>query len=275
MLAATLTTRLAQDGIDKKSVTAFSLAFPGLQPQVPVGAGGRWSAAAAAGAFGPAGVLAGVRRPAGDGRGGLARLARPQGGPGSVRDGRCRGGRGRCHLRHRHRRLPHRDAEAPAARRGIGHVAVRLAHWFGGGGGIGPVRRRIFRLDGGLCAVRGIRAAGDAHRPGAGRAGAACGGRHASWPAPGLAIGGWAAAGIPAAAWRFPGAAVRAAAQDRRHAGQPYRPPSAQRPGVQQRGDRLLGRGPGRDRLPGRHLHRRRAVCALGHEPFGARGPWC
>ena len=27
MLAATLTTRLAQDGIDKKSVTAFSLAF--------------------------------------------------------------------------------------------------------------------------------------------------------------------------------------------------------------------------------------------------------
>ena len=30
MIGATLTTRLAQDGIDKKTVTAFTLAFPAL-----------------------------------------------------------------------------------------------------------------------------------------------------------------------------------------------------------------------------------------------------
>ena len=164
MIAATLTTRLAQYGVRKSAVTAFALTFLAynfkflwapLVDTVRIAGAGPLRAAA---------VVAVVCRAAGDGRGRLPghpiRL-------GAAAGGRRRHPRGRRRrdLRHRHRRLPHRVAGAAAARRRVGHVAVRLADRLGVGRRPGPGDRRALRLGGRLCRLRAVRAAGHARRP--------------------------------------------------------------------------------------------------------------
>ena len=172
MIAATLTTRLAQYGIRKSAVTAFALTFlaynfkflwaPFLDTlRLPVlgrfGQRRSWlwlvgtlvmAAVAFLGSVDPAtalptvataAILVGVRR---------------------------------RHLRHRHRRLSYRAARAPSARRRVGDVAVRLADRRRIGRRRGAVDRRAQRLGSGLHHVRAVRAAGDAHRGGDGRAAA-------------------------------------------------------------------------------------------------------
>ena len=128
MIGATLTTRLAQDGIEKSAVTMFALTFLAynfkflwapLVDSVRIPLLGR---------FGQRRSwlwLTGVLR---DGRGRVPRHRR-------SRSSRChRRSRGRPRrrrrrdVRHRHRRLSHRAARAAPARRRLRHVAVRLAH---------------------------------------------------------------------------------------------------------------------------------------------------
>ena len=57
MIGATLTTRLAQDGISKKTVTAFTLAFLVYNLKISLGLDRRWRAPAGDRQAGPAGFL--------------------------------------------------------------------------------------------------------------------------------------------------------------------------------------------------------------------------
>ena len=164
MIGATLTTRLAQYGHPQERGHGVRAHVPGLQLQVPVGAAGRHRAPAGARPLRPAPLVAVARRRAGDGRRRLPRQRGPDSGPAAGGDGRDSRRRCRRHLRHRHRRLPHRAAGAAAARRRLRHVAVRLAHRcrIGGRGGAGDCR--ALRLGGRVCRVRAVRAARDARR---------------------------------------------------------------------------------------------------------------
>ena len=126
MIGATLSTRLAQHGT-KSAVTAFALTFLAYNFKF------LWAP-----------IVDNVRLPL-IGRFGQRRswlwlvgvlvmaavaflgIADPQ----EALYGRDRGHPGRrgwCDLRHHHRCLPHRAARAATARRGLGHVAIRLAH---------------------------------------------------------------------------------------------------------------------------------------------------
>ena len=145
MIGATLTTRLAQDGITKSTVTTFALAFlvynlkflwawivDGVRIPVLGRLGQRVSWLLVAGAAGHRGG----RQP---------RLPGPVGQHLPDRDRRDPGRRRRRHLRHRHRRLPDRIARAAPARRRLRHVAIWLADRLGrgrraGAGAGGPGR---------------------------------------------------------------------------------------------------------------------------------------
>ena len=116
MIGATLTTRLAQDGIDKKTVTAFTLAFLVYNLKFAVGVGGRRRAAAGDRPAGPARVVAAAGGRAGDRGGGQSRRWSIP--PPSLRRDGDRGDPGRRRrrdLRHRHRRLSDRDCSSRAS----------------------------------------------------------------------------------------------------------------------------------------------------------------
>ena len=128
LISATLTTRLAQDGINKRAVTAFTLAFlvynlkwlwawivDGVRLPIIGRLGQRVSWLLLVGRAG--------RREHRESR------ARRSEGESHRHGGRGHpGGRRRRDLRHRDRCLSHRVARAAPARRRLGHVAVRLAH---------------------------------------------------------------------------------------------------------------------------------------------------
>ena len=127
MIGATLTTRLAQDGIRKSAVTAFALTFLAynfkwlwapLVDTVRIPVLGRFGQRRSWLWFVGVLVMAAVvflgSRRSNDG-------AADGGGRGRARR-RCR-----RDLRHRHRRLSNRAARTAAAGRRVGHVAVRLA----------------------------------------------------------------------------------------------------------------------------------------------------
>ena len=148
--------------------------LPRLQLQVPVGAGRRPRAAAAARPLRPAPQLAVAGRRAGDGRGRVSRRR----GSGRVAARSSRSPRSPLGVAgatfdiiidaYRIELLEPRQLGV-----GLGHVAVRLAHRLGGGRRARAGPRRPRRLDRGLYRVRRVRAAGDAGRRGDGRAGAA------------------------------------------------------------------------------------------------------
>ena len=165
MIGATLTTRLAQDGIDKRTITAFAFALPRLQPQGVLGLDRGRRADPAARPPRPARLLAAARG-----------ARRDRGG----RQPRARRSRGE-HPRDRRRGVLVGIAGATydividayrietlkpePARRRLGHVAVRLAHRIGGRRGARARRRGAHGLGRGLPRLRRVRAAGDDHRP--------------------------------------------------------------------------------------------------------------
>ena len=140
MIGATLTTRLAQDGIDKRTITAFTLAFlvynlkvfwawivDGVRIPLLGRLGQRVSWLLLAGIA----VIAAVINLA---------LVDPAASIQATVVAAVLVGIAGATLRHRDRRLPHRDAEARPARRRFRHVAVRLAHRLGGAGALALVR---------------------------------------------------------------------------------------------------------------------------------------
>jgi hypothetical protein len=145
MIGATLTTRLAQHGIEKSTVTAFTLGFlaynlkflwawvvDGVRIPLLGRLGQRVSWLVVSGAL----VMAAIANLA---------LQDPSASIAADGDGRDPRRRRGSHVRHRDRRLPHRDARAAPARRRLGHVAVRLAGGLRRGGraraGAGGARR--------------------------------------------------------------------------------------------------------------------------------------
>ncbi len=264
MIGATLTTRLEQGGIDKSTITAFTLVFlaynfkflwawivDGVRLPLIGRLGQRVSWMLVTGVL----VIAAVANLA---------LADPAAGSSAVVTAAILRRHRRRELRHRHRRLPHRDPRAAPARCRLRHVAIWLAHRLGRRGRARAGRRRALRLGSRLSRLRGARAAGDAHRPGHGRAGAPP-------RAPVRERRGFAAA--VAAVWRpfveffaaqgrVARAALHPAPQDRRHARQPHLPAAVRRPEVHQRRDRILRRRRRLLGLSGRHLHRRHPLRA-------------
>ena len=173
MIGATLTTRLAQDGIDKKTVTAFTLAFlaynlkvlwawvvDGVRMPLLGRLGQRVSWLLLAGAL----VIAAVVN--------LALVDPAASIQATVIAAVLVGVAGATFDividAYRIETLkPHQLGV------GFGHVAVRLAHRLGDCGRAGAGGRGPLGLVGGLHGVRGVRAAGDADGAGGGRACAA------------------------------------------------------------------------------------------------------
>jgi hypothetical protein len=266
MIGATLTTRLAQDGIDKRAITAFALAFlvynlkwlwAWVVDSVRLPLLGRlgqrvsWLLLAGVGGDG------GDREPRGVDPEGEPRGGRLRGDPG--RRSRARPTTSSSTPTGSSRSSPASSASARACRSTAGASArsppARWRWWWPrASAGRSPTSRarcsRCPRWWSGSCS------ASRRHRePGAPR------GLAAVWQA---VVG--AARRVLPAPRRVAGAAVRAAAQDRRHAGQPDVPAAVQRAGLQQRRDRAVRRGLRLLGVPDRHLPRRRAVLADGAE---------
>ena len=133
MIGATLTTRLKQGGIDKSTITAFTLVFlaynfkflwawivDGVRLPLLGRLGQRVSWMLVTGAL----VIAAVANLA---------LVDPRRASSRSSTAAILVGDRRCELRHRDRRLPDRNPRAAAARRRLGHVAIWLAHRLGRG----------------------------------------------------------------------------------------------------------------------------------------------
>ena len=229
MIGATLTTRLAQDGIDKRTVTAFTLAFlvynlkvfwawivDGVRIPLLGRLGQRVSWLLLAGAA----VIAAVVN--------LALVDPAASIQATVIAAVLVGIAGATYDividAYRIETL-----KPSPARRRVGHVAVRLAHRLGRGGRARAGGRGTHGLGCGLYRLRGIRPAGDADRADRRRARAARRDREEG-PGGRLELDRRAVRGVPAADRRLARAAVHPRAQDRRHARAADRPPAVQRP---------------------------------------------
>ena len=164
MIAATLTTRLAQDGITKSSITAFSLRVLGLQPQVAMGLGRGRRSFAVIGRLGQrvswllfAGVLA-IAAIVNLG------LADPTTSLTATAVAAILVAVAGSHLRHRHRRVSNRIARAATARRRLRHVAIRMAHRLRRCGVARARNRRACRLARRVYRMRSVRAPRDGCR---------------------------------------------------------------------------------------------------------------
>lgn len=190
MIGATLTTRLAQDGIDKKTVTAFTLAFlvynlkflwawvvDGVRLPVLGRLGQRVSWMLVAGVLVKAAAV--VNLALVDPKADIARTA-------TLRHSGRHGGRD---VRHRDRRLPDRNAETPSPRH-----RFRMSQYGWRIGSAGAARSRWWSPRGtagyGLSGLRRVRAARDGRGVGAGRTAVIASRSRARWarrfaPSPG------------------------------------------------------------------------------------------
>ena len=128
MIAATLTTRLAQDGISKRTITAVLAGAPVYNLKWLWALDRRWSALPLLGRLWSARSWMLLCRRAGDSGRDQSGAGGPEGQNPVHRGCRDSGRGGRRYLRHRDRCVSHRDAQAGQARHGLRNEPIWMAH---------------------------------------------------------------------------------------------------------------------------------------------------